>query len=218
MIVRCSNSMPESEKRNRRRELKALQRKREEELARIKTLKENSTKCIMCRKTGDDEAMLKCSQCKIVSCHISCVVMTTDTTWVCKACVIRLRRVEKEKEKKSERKKRKKKEHVYCKVEEFHMDCVGLKTRRRNWYCKECLDMYPEFLEEEKLKVGLLVTVYWPLEKKWFKGKVHELSHDSASVEIHYNDGDVQIHPLQDLRWRRLDNDCAMRKKRRRRK
>ena len=48
IIVRCSNSMPESEKRNRRRELKALQRKREEKLMRRKTLKQNPMKCTWC--------------------------------------------------------------------------------------------------------------------------------------------------------------------------
>ena len=48
IIVRCSNSMPESEKRDRRRELKALQRKREEKLMRRKTLKQNPMKCTWC--------------------------------------------------------------------------------------------------------------------------------------------------------------------------
>ena len=76
--------------------------------------------------------MLKCSDCKMVYCHASCAakVMTDeDDAWVCKACVIRQRRAAKDK-----KQKRKKEKHVYCQIEEFHIDCVGLKTRRRNWY------------------------------------------------------------------------------------
>ena len=161
--------------------------------------------------------MLKCSDCKMVYCHASCAakVMTDeDDAWVCKACVIRQRRAAKDKK----QKKRKKEKHVYCQIEEFHIDCVGLKTRRRNWYCKDCLEMYPEFPEEEKLKIGLSIEVYWPLDKKWYRGKVHEIEEkkSSTSVEIHYDDGDIQIHPLHGLKWRVVNTD--KRKKKRRRK
>jgi len=210
-IVRCANSMPDSEKRNRKREQKVLERKRKDELTRRNKMKEKSVECVfcLCKVDDSDDVILRCLVCKIVSCHASCCLGEEDNDkWVCKRCKRKQRRVEKEKKK--EKKKKEKKKHVYCEVEEFHMDCVGLKKRPRGrkWYCKDCVELYPKQFrhEEEKpsLKNGLRVSVYWHAEKKWYRGKVSNLKR--GSVEIQYADGDVHIHPLEGLLWRK----CAL--------
>lgn len=64
-----------------------------------------------------------------------------------------------------------------------------------------------------RLIKGTRLRVWWPFEKKWFDGKIHNCETPKKKYVIRYDDGDVQTHDLSAERWELLEKVSARKRK-----